>query len=240
MPKQNKMTKDFAQLREATSLASLGGVRVDLNKLESVVVNKELTHKKLVSYIAKIGNKYITKREDYGFEVVFSTSTVPDQGQMMINAYFDPEEDAEGEVSIEIDLVFHNKDKTIVLSKEGFAWLVNNILSAITHEMIHQSQYRSRGHIRGKQFKKYTSTSTNVQKAQKYLGNTDEVEAYGFNIANGLLINNSYEDAIAFLKNPKKDTMSRSPDLFGYMVAFGFDTNHPIIKRLLTKTDKHK
>ena len=216
-------------LREATKLPTLTNVRADIEKLKNKILNKELTPKVITNLVRKIGDKH-------SIEVTSDTSSKTDSGTMMMNAFFDPEEDADDEISIEIQLIFNDKDKTIVLSSEGWNWLVNTIISSLTHEMIHQKQYRARGHIKGKQFTKFTSDEKNVQGAQGYLGNTDEIEAYGFNIASHLLHNFSFDDATAFLRNPTKDLLKHSPDLFGYMVAFQMDVNHPVIKRLLKKT----
>ena len=216
-------------LREATKLPTLTNVRTDIEKLKSKILNKELAPKAITSMAAKIGVKH-------SFEVTSDTSSKADSGKMMMNAFFDPEEDADDEISIEIQLIYNNKDKTLVLSKEGWKWLVDTIISSLTHEMIHQKQYRARGHIIGKQFTKFTSDAENVQGAQKYLGNTDETEAYGYTIASHLINNFSYDEATAFLRNPTKDLLKHSPDLFAYMVAFEMNVNHPVIKRLLKKT----
>jgi len=216
-------------LRETTKIPTLTNVRSDIEKLKNKILNKELTPKAITDMVTKVGVKH-------SFEVTYDTSSKTDSGTMMMNAFFDPEEDADDEISIEVQLIFNNKDKTIVLSNEGWTWLVNTIISSLTHEMIHQKQYRARGHIKGKQFTKFTSSEKNVQGAQGYLGNTDEIEAYGYNIASHLLLNFSFDDATKFLRNPSKDLLKHSPDLFGYMVAFQMDTNHPVIKRLLKKT----
>lgn len=222
--------KKFSDIRETTEIPSLKGVRVDLEKLKTKLIGKEYTPQKITDMFSKVGSKH-------SFDVNFITSSVVDLGQMLVNAYFDPEEDAIEEIAIEIELVFNNKDKTIVLSEEGFQWLIRTVLASLTHEMIHQKQYRSRGGIRGREFTKFNSDSKDVQKAQEYLGNTDEVEAYGFNIADQLMRSTKdYNKALDVLRGGAKDSLKYSPDLFAYIVAFGGSVNHPIIKRLLKKT----
>ncbi len=220
----------FIDIRETTQLPSLKQVRVDLEKLKSKLINKEYTPQKITDIFSSVADKHY-------FNISYIKDPAPDSGQMIVNAYFDPEEDADDEIAIEIELVFNNKDKTIVLSDEGFQWLVNTILSSLTHEMIHQKQYRSRGGIRGRQFTKFNSDSKDVQKAQQYLGNTDEVEAYGFNIADQLMRSTKdYNKALDVLRGGAKDSLKYSPDLFAYIIAFGGSIDHPIIKRLIKKT----
>ena len=73
-------------------------------------------------------------------------------------------------------------------------------------------------------------------KSQQYLGDSDEIEAYGHNIAVELLRSyGSRKNALTALKNFTRIGPDTSPDMYAYLVTFGMDKNHPVLKKLIKK-----
>ena len=107
--------------------------------------------------------------------------------------------------------------------------------------MIHMRQYRSRSFVRQRDYKT-KDKEPDVKRAKEYLGNDDEIEAFAKNISAELLRKRDKETAIDLLRKVTqtaglKDELGYllSPNLLGYLAVWGFDTKHPVIKKLLKK-----
>ena len=75
-----------------------------------------------------------------------------------------------------------------------------------------------------------------MERNQKELGNSDEIEAYGHNIAVELLGSyGSRKNALTSLRNFIRIPPDKSPDMWAYIVAFAADKNHPVLKKLVKK-----
>jgi hypothetical protein len=72
-------------------------------------------------------------------------------------------------------------------------------------------------------------------KAQKYLGNDDEIEAFALNISRELVSFYGKDGALNKLRNIKSIKPNESVNMFAYLAAFGYDTKHTVIKKLLRK-----
>jgi hypothetical protein len=94
-------------------------------------------------------------------------------------------------------------------------------------------QYRKR---RFKSLPDYASTAkkTKQREEQQYLGNSDEVDAYSFNIACELndKFNGQKSQIIQHLNENQKGTRRRLDCWLMYLKAFNHDHNHRIIKRV--------
>ena len=162
-------------------------------------------------------------------------------GDMNMNASYDPIDDQEGFNHFEIELIFSKEDKTIAFSPEGVENIKHRIVDVLEHELIHKNQYRGRGFKKQREFKPKKGLSDKITKTRQYLGNDDEIEAYAKNIASELIRKSDKETALTLLRMAGKTAQYRekknllSPNLFGYFAAFDFDTNHPVIKKLLKK-----
>lgn len=161
-----------------------------------------------------------------------------DSGDMNMNAYYDPEADEqEDDAPFGIDLVFSEKDKDVDFSDEGIKTIITRIDDVLQHEIIHQHQHQSRDFLDGPQ-----GYVNNKGQEIEYMSRPDEIEAYAKNIADELTrASGSKQGAINMLKNATNTAKLKqlgnlvSPNLFAYFVLFGFDTTHPVIKRLLKK-----
>ena len=162
-------------------------------------------------------------------------------GDMNMNAAYDPIDDKDGLDHFELDLIFSKEDKTIAFSPEGVENIKHRIVDVLEHELIHKNQYRGRGFKKQREFKPKKGLSDKIKKTRQYLGNDDEIEAYAKNIASELIRKSDKETALTLLRMAGKTAQYRekknllSPNLFGYFAAFDFDTNHPVIKKLLKK-----
>src|SRR5210317_355311 len=86
------------------------------------------------------------------------------------------------------------------------------------------------------------SISSSLPKSKEYLGNDDEIEAFAKNISTELIRKAGKEGSLDLLRMANKtagfkDEMGYllSPNLLGYLAMWGFDTKHPVIKKLLKK-----
>jgi hypothetical protein len=201
-----------------------------MNSARSSIVGKNVTP----SNMAKTVQKSLKK---FGAEVTFEFASKLSVGEMSANAYYDREADLEGDTAIEITLLFSPKDKGgVTLDNEGFDSLSDTMAKVIAHELLHKSQASNRGYEEPRPFRVSGVSDPKVAEAQKYLGNSDEIEAYSHNIALDLLKNyGSRKNALTALKNFVKIPPDKSPDMFAYLVAFGMDKNHPVLKKLVKK-----
>lgn len=174
-------------------------------------------------------------------EVTITTSEHVDSGDMNMNAAYDPHDDEDELEPFYIELIFSPKDDTITFSKEGVENIRDRILDSLEHEMIHMKQYRNRNFVKQKDYKT-KSDDPGIKKSKQYLGNDDEIEAFAKNISTELIRKAGKDGAIDLLRMANKtagfkDEMGYllSPNLLGYLAMWGFDTTHPVIKKLLKK-----
>ena len=172
-------------------------------------------------------------------DVNFLQSDHVDSGDMNMNAYYDPEADEQEDAPpFGIDLVFSKKDNEVDFSDEGIDVIITRIDDVLKHEIIHQQQYQKRDWLpgqRGYVFKQ--------GRELEYMSQPDEIEAYAVNIADELTrAAGSKDKAYDLLRKAGDSAKLRnhleqfiSPNLFAYFVLFGFDTTHPVLKKLLKK-----
>ena len=222
----------FTQLREGiTKPAAMGDIIKAMAPARSKIVGKSVKPQNIAKVIERtVGRKY-------DLEVTVEYAAGLDAGQMSANAYYDQEAELEGDPFIEIELLFSPKNKKgIDIDGEGFDELSKQMAKVIVHELLHQGQANARKFVNTKPFKVTAAFSSNHAKSQEYLGNSDEIEAYGHNIAVDLLRNyGSRRNALTALRNFIRIGPEKSPDLYAYLVAFGMDKNHSVLKKLIKK-----
>jgi len=222
----------FTQLREGiTKPASMADIIRAMAPARSKIVSKSIKPQN----IAKIVERTIGKKFD--LEVTSEYAASLDGGEMSANAYYDQEAELEGDPPIHIELIFSNKDKKgMDMDAEGFDELSKQVAKVVVHELLHKSQANARNFIEKKPFKVKNVSMPQQAKSQQYLGDSDEIEAYGHNIAVDLLRNyGSQRNALIALKNFIRIGPDKSPDLYAYLIAFGMDKNHPVLKKLIKK-----
>ena len=222
----------FIQLREGiTKPAAMADIIKAMAPARSKFVGKPVKPQN----IAKIVERTIGRK--YDLEVTLEFAAGLDAGQMSANAYYDQDAELEGDPPVHIELIFSNKDKKgIDIDGAGFDELSKQIAKVTVHELLHQSQANSRNFVKTKPFKVKAAFSPQQAKSQQYLGDSDEIEAYGHNIAVELLRSyGSRKNALTALKNFTKIGPDKSPDMYAYLVVFGMDKNHPVLKKLIKK-----
>ncbi len=168
-------------------------------------------------------------------KVEMSRSPNVEKGDMNANAAYEQDDDEEGEIPFEIELIFSNKEDRMTINNPDP--LITRILDMMKHEMIHQSQARKRD------FEDHTSGSDTRDTNYEYMSRPDEIEAYAMNIADELVRKaGDKKTALKLLTMAKKtaqfkDEMGNllSPDLFAYMAMWDFNSKHPVMKRLLKR-----
>lgn len=203
--------------------------------LQFIASGKELSRKSIANKLEKTLKRFGVE------EVTIDDSDKIDPGDMNINAAYDPDDDEEGLDPFYLELLFSTNDKTISFDTQGVSNIKERLLDALEHEMIHMQQYRRRDFAVQRSYRS-KSKDPNLSQAQEYLGNEDEIEAFAKNIASELIRKADKDGAIDLLRMANKTAQFRdkvghllSPNLFGYLATWDFDSTHPVIKKLLKK-----
>jgi hypothetical protein len=163
------------------------------------------------------------------------TSPNVDKGDMNASAYYDQDADQDGDIPFGIELYFSDKeDQRMTINNPDP--LVDRVTDMMKHEMLHQRQAQARD------YEDHSAGKDKRDGNYEYMSRGDEIEAYAMNIADELVKKTSKKEAINLLRMANKtaqfkDEMGNflSPELFGYMAMWDFDSKHPVIKRLLKK-----
>lgn len=181
--------------------------------------------------LSKIIGELLSK--NFNTDVIQAEAPQVDIGDMNMNACYDPDLDSMARPCIEITLVYNPLEDLLVFDDEGFDTLTRRLCDAIGHEQIHQIQHRKRFWETIDNY--YDDNDDDLITAQKYLGNTDEIDAYSHNIANELLDYTDYQNVLTLLGNPSTIKLEHSVNLWVYVNTFERQIDHPVIKRLLKK-----
>tara|TARA_B100000959_G_C14798483_1_gene548692 strand:+ start:72 stop:782 length:711 start_codon:yes stop_codon:yes gene_type:complete len=193
--------------------------------------------------IKKIRNKLYRALKPIGIdEIDILRSKNVDVGDMNMNGAYDPHDDEDEFPHFSLELIFSETDETIAFSKEGVENIKDRLIDLLEHEMIHRNQYRGRSFKKQRSYEPAKGISNKLKRTREYLGNDDEIEAFAKNISSELIRKVDKDGALKLLRMAGKtanfkDEMNNllSPNLFGYMAAFDFDTSHPVLKKLLKK-----
>jgi len=146
-----------------------------------------------------------------------------DLDQVVVGGIYDPHEDESGNTSITIFVTYHPDQKTIKIADLDWHQLCVDLIECTGHEFVHQGQYRARRFDIGPHLFVSGSEDEGTQLDQNYLGNPDEIEAYGYSIAIEI-----------YLKyRPKKITsalVERTAMYKTYLNAFGI--RHSVVEQL--------
>jgi hypothetical protein len=222
----------FTQLTEGiTKPVPMGVIVKAMEPARSKIVGKSIKPQNIIKVVEKtIGKKF-------GLRTTLEYAAGLDSGELSANAYYDQEDEIEGDPPVHIEFLFSSKDKKgIDIDGAGFDELSTQVAKVVVHELLHKSQADARKFVKTKPFKVRAAFSPQQAKNQEYLGNSDEIDAYGHNIAVELLKNyGSRKNSLTALRNFVRIPHNKSPDMFAYLVAFGMDKNHPVLKKLVKK-----
>jgi hypothetical protein len=127
--------------------------------------------------------------------------------------------------SIEILFVYHSKEAKLKINAKRFRRICQCFADTVLHEMVHMRQFRRRSFT-------YSVTYTKGNLDQQYLGCTDEIDAYSFNIACELM--EKYKnDQVQVIEHLNSETRKKKKDSWqAYLDAFNYNHNHRVIKRV--------
>ena len=218
----NRYDFDWSEM-DRHSLAGFIGV------LAPKIVNQRISVDKFHGIIYRHLKKYIPLRITKTKYKKATPNTV------MVGGCYYSERDQFNKTCIEISMLYSPEDEHLKLNNRKFARVCIVIADTILHEIIHMRQYRRREF---KDLPDYPSTARKASKReeQSYLGNSDEIDAYGFNIACELL--DQYENTNDIIKHLSIDQKNKKVKYDGwlmYLTAFDHDHNHPVIKKVKKK-----
>jgi hypothetical protein len=156
-----------------------------------------------------------------------------DYGCVSMGGEYDAYRDEDSKKSIKIIIAYNTNDTTIKISSYQFKKLCILFADTVLHEVIHMRQYRRRNFY---SIPPYISKSLfkEQREEQQYLGSTDEIDAYSFNIACELLqkFRNNKAYVLNYLEKQHSICCLKTNNWLIYLAAFGYNANHTIIKRL--------
>jgi len=187
-------------------------------------------HTKLSRHIKKLIPVRIAKNRD----------SKVDTGWVWVGGVYYSDWDREKRQCIEINFSYNLFDDDIVMTKRRFIRMCYTVADTLLHEIMHMRQYRRR---KFKDLPDYASTAARVEKRreQEYLGNSDEIDAYSFNIACELLdkFDRKPKKIVNYLNENQKAHSRRHNCWIMYLKAFDHDHNHPIIQRVKKKVIRY-
>jgi hypothetical protein len=109
-------------------------------------------------------------------------SEIVDPDMVVVGGLYDPEQDRDHEACVDIHIIFHPDQQHITLDETTFRTLCFDVAETVGHEMVHRHQHRRR---RWKPIKRHVPTDpADPDRAEReYLGDPDELDAYGFTLA---------------------------------------------------------
>jgi hypothetical protein len=167
-------------------------------------------------------------------KTVYSTKT--DKNSVWVGGLYDSMLDKKNATSITLCIQYHSSEVTIKATKKVFRRVCLSAADTLMHEIIHMRQYRRRGY---KDIPGYNSTAKLARKRneQVYLGHSDEIDAYSFNIACQLLdkFSRNKKFIVNYLNSDLKDKRLKNDVFRMYLDAFDHDHNHTVIRKLKKK-----
>jgi hypothetical protein len=112
-----------------------------------------------------------------GVHVSIQRDSEIEPGSIVVTGRYDPIEDEAHANSIDIFIMCNQCERTINLPVHVRKRLCIDVVECLGHQLIHQSQYRARD------FGSSDSFFVGNNNEQSYLGNPDEIEAYGYSVA---------------------------------------------------------
>ena len=157
-------------------------------------------------------------------------------GYIYIGGAYYSDYDQDHEKCIEINFSYNPFEEKITLSKLRFKRMCMLFADTLLHEIIHMRQYRRRDY---RVLPDYPSTAEKEEQRleQRYLGCTDEIDAYGFNIACELTekFSGDHKKIVKYLNENQKNKSGRNNCWKDYVRAFDYNHNHPVIQKLKKK-----
>jgi hypothetical protein len=163
-------------------------------------------------------------------------NTKTEKNCVWVGGLYDSVLDQEGKTSITLCIQYHSPDVIIKANKHLFRRVCMAIADTVMHEVIHMRQYRRRDY---KDIPGYESSANLARKRneQIYLGNSDEIDAYSFNIACQLLdrFGEDKTSIVNYLNTDLNDKRLKKDGFRMYLDAFDHNHSHRVIRKLKKK-----
>lgn len=186
-------------------------------------------HKKLSYQIKKIAKVKVNKFFDKKIE----------KHVVCVGGSYCSDSDQDNRTAIAIDC-YYSKYKKIYVCETNYFQLCVTIADVLMHEIIHMRQHRKRNF---NSIKEYKSKVRDEEKrmTQNYLGNKDEIEAYGFNIACELRdkFKEDDEKIKMFLNGNIRIKANKMLCYQQYVKAFNRNWKHPVMVSLKRQIEKN-
>jgi len=196
-------------------------------------VNEKALYSELISYGRANKDSLFTPsslsrviRRIVGNEDILVTTTRHSDvylNQVVIGGQYDPDEDQANFASITVFVTYSPHQKEFLLKDINWKQVSINLVECIGHEMIHQQQYRNREYDIADGLFISNCIDDEKRREQEYLGNPDEIEAYGYSVASELFLKHK-------LSSITKDHVKKSQMFKVYVSTFGI--NHPVVQEL--------
>ena len=197
--------------------------------LRSKVVGKSLTPDQIQRLISKHVKPVLPIRIKKCIDPKIEQSYIYTGG--MYHSY----DDMKGRASIEVNFSYHPGDERLRLTDYRWKKLSKRFADVILHEIIHMRQFRARGF---KALPGYQSTAASgkERKSQEYFGDTDEMGAFAFNIAQQMINQFGYDPASIKHYLDSNDARRRKTSWwYDYLNTFDWNHDHKIIRRMKRK-----
>jgi hypothetical protein len=216
------------------SLLNRNSITGFLYTLAPEIVNQPLTIEQFHTKITRLLKKHlpVRVRKSYNIKV--------DSGFVFVGGTYYSSYDEDDEKCIEVVFEYRPDQDILMLSNKRFVSICVNIADTLLHEIIHMRQFRRRD------FKYLPDYASNAEKTerrqeQEYLGCSDEIDAYGFNIACELMdkFGKNKRKVVNYLNENQKGKKRRHNSWRMYLKAFEHDHNHPILQRVKKKVVRY-
>jgi hypothetical protein len=200
------------------------------SEIEGVTYSVNQFHTKLSRHIKKLVPVRIAKLR----------SNKVDPGWVWVGGVYYSDRDQVKHQCIELNFSYNLFDEEILMPRRRFYRMCITMADTLLHEIMHMRQYRRR---KFKDLPDYASTAAREEKRreQEYLGNSDEIDAYSFNIACELIdkFGNKSKNIVNYLNENQKGHRRRHSCWIMYLKAFDYDHNHPIVRRVKSKVIRY-
>jgi len=197
-----------------------------LKPCRKLLVNQKLR----INDIHKILSQQI--KSELPIKVVKDLDFNTEKGYIYVGGFYETTNDKYGRQCITLLLSYNPLDTHLTITSKRFSAVCNTIADTILHEIIHMRQARSRNFKAIPGFSSFAE-SNKQRKQQNYLGDPDEIDAYGFNIACSLYERFGDARYVAHHLNLDMTDKRRKKDSWlTYLKAFDHNHSHPVIKKL--------
>jgi len=194
------------------------------------IVNQPITVDKFHRLITRHIKQYIPLKVSKNIDLKANPNVI------LIGGCYYSHHDEDHKTSIELMMFYNPQDEFLKINKSKFWRICYGFADTILHEVIHMRQFRRREF---KHLPDYASTAskTEKRKEQAYLGCSDEIDAYAFNIACELTdkFKNNQRQIIKYLNFDQRGVRTKYDTWRIYLKAFDHNHDHEIIKRLKKK-----